>query len=177
MLTHTVGQIVNEGTEEFNELIGNPVAILSDTNLANDDEANERIQVVEYKPDSTKYALIFDIGNGEWNLYALVDKRDVIIFPELVAKRLAEQQELNDKLMENVIEYPKKLSLNLYGNNWVIVNTWKDQQGVIHNTVASGVYANRERCEKECNKRNNLPHPNGNKFSIRLINCDIRKVN
>lgn len=169
--------LLRERTKEFDELLGEPIAIQEDTNLANDEDANERIQIVEYKPDPTKYARIFDIGNGEWNFYDLIDKRNVIIFQERVAERAKTQQEWYEKSMENVIEYPKKLSLNLYGNNWVIVNTWKDQQGIIHNTVASGVYTSRENCQRECDKRNNLPHPNGNKFSIRLINCDIRKVN
>lgn len=169
-----VPMLLKEGTKEFNELLGEPVAIQEDTNLANDEEANERIQIVEYKPDETKYARILDVGNGEWNFYDLIDRRNLIIFPEKVAKRLQDQEYLNEKMTENIIT-PDRLSLNLYGPNFVIVKTWKDTNGTTHNVIASGVYTYIQNCIKECNKRNNLPHPNGT-FSVREITCNVRKI-
>lgn len=166
--------LLKEGTKEFDELLGEPVAIQEDTNLANDDDANERIQIVEYKPDETKYARIFDIGNGEWTLYDLVDKKNVIVFQEKVAERAKAQKEWYEKSMENIVT-PNKLTLNLYGPNFVIVRTWKDSDGTIHNVIVSGVYTHIQNCIRECNKRNNLPHADG-KFSIREITCNVRKI-
>ena len=170
-----VPRLVNETDKEFTELFGEPVAIQEDTNLANDEEANERIQIVEYKPDETKYARIFDIGNGEWNFYDLVDKKNVIIFQEKVAERAKTQEEWNERMMRNIITSPKKLALNLYGPNFVIVKTWKDAQGQTQNTVVSGIFTHIQNCRKECEKRNNFPQRNGT-FSVMDITCNVRKI-
>lgn len=168
--------LLKEGTVEFNELIGEPVAIQEDTNLANDDDANERIQIVEYKPDETKYARIFDVGNGEWCFYDLIDRRNLIIFPEKVAKRLQDQEYLNEKMMENILT-PNKLTLNLYGPNFVIVRKWKATDGTTHHIIVSGVYTHIQNCIKECEKRNNSLPPDAEKeFSIRDITCNVRKI-
>ena len=75
--------------KEFLETFGKIIATQDETNLCNDDDANERIYIVEYLPDETKYALLFDVGNGEWTLLELVNKSDVVVDQALV--------ELHDK--------------------------------------------------------------------------------
>ncbi len=68
---------ISELDPEFQEQFGEPVYVQSETNFANDEEDNDRIYICEYLPDPTKYAFLFDIGNGWWNFFKLVDKSEV----------------------------------------------------------------------------------------------------
>jgi len=91
----------HEISDAFKSVFGNPVATSKDTPYTNayavvkasklkEIVLCERDYIVEYKPDNTKYAIIFDVGNGEWNFTQLINKDDIDIVPVETAK---EEQE------------------------------------------------------------------------------------
>lgn len=94
--------LMDEATQEFKEQFGNIIATQDETNFCNDDDANERIYIVEYLPDPTKYAFIADAGNGYWTLIKIVDKSEVIVNQNLVELHNKQREEYYAAILKGV---------------------------------------------------------------------------
>ena len=72
-----------ETDQAFKETFGIPEIVMLKDNVAERLKISERDYICRYKPDPTKFAVIYDIGNGWWNFYALINECDVVSHREM----------------------------------------------------------------------------------------------